>query len=37
MVSRAGSQTVFEYTCFYRGAEGETGGVNGKNIESPVK
>ena len=37
MQSRSGKATIFDYTCFYRGAKGETGGENFAELTSPVK
>ena len=37
MQSRNGKATVYEYTCFFRGAKGETGGQNFAELDSPVK
>ena len=37
MVSRSGNKTVYDHTCFFRGAKGETGGKNHPEAESQVK
>ena len=38
MQSRIGMSTKVKYTCFFRGARGETGGVShAEKVESPVK